>query len=72
MEVRDPLNKEKTQITFEYDGGCHPLFTTNTQGGFIGEKCGDQKDFGCDDGKVEWKAWNAGFERFFDCYFKAV
>lgn len=72
MEVRDPTNKDSTQITFQYDGGCRPVFSTNTQDGFIGVKCGEVGDFGCDDGKVEWQALNAGFERFFDCYFRAI
>jgi hypothetical protein len=74
MEVRDPTNKDSTQITFQYDGGCRPLWSTNTEEGFIGDKCGEAEDFGCDDGLETsgWQALNAGFERYFDCWFRAI
>lgn len=83
VDVDEATDKYRTNVLFTYDkefntGHCKYKWTlgqSKPKGAApraMPCKEGPQKDFGCDDPKkIEWKGKNAGFERYFECWFVA-
>ncbi|KAF1965697.1 hypothetical protein BU23DRAFT_574647 [Bimuria novae-zelandiae CBS 107.79] len=66
FEVWDATDKDKTQVIWHYQGNCEAGWSTGA-GEYHGQRCGEDGDFQCDDKEVDWKEYDGGVEKYFDC-----